>query len=319
MKLLWEDHLGKNPVLYARKVLKECGFKYPPVCERTIADYLGLEIKEHSLDGLPHDEDLHKALKTACAWLKREPGHKPCIGVYRDSPTERKRLGIVHECSHNIVPWHEKLNYFCSENDLGPTTHKRIEREAFKCGAEVLMPREIFVEDLMSLRTGILAIEQLHTRYVASIEATAIQYAYRHPGLCGVVMVEKMENQKSEAIPEDDTSRGRLILPFEPPPERIHLEEDRKYPIRVKYFVQSHRFPKFIPPGTGIEQDNLVFEAWDSWKPKQGEIPASAFGSSKKLVYNAECLPLGNTGKLLVLLWLPDRYLKFNFKNGVIL
>jgi len=87
----------------------------------------------------------------------------------------------------------------------------------------------------------------------------------------------------------------------------------------VKYFVQSHRFPKFIRPGTGIEEGNLIFESWVSWRRAQGEIPASVFGSSAKWAYNAECLPLGNTGKLLVLLWLPDRYLKFNFKNGVIL
>ncbi len=161
MRILWENHLGKDPVLYARKVLKECGRMHPPICEKTVADYLGLEIKECSLDGLPQDEDLREALKTACAWLKREPGGKSYIGVYRDVRSERKRLGVFHECSHDIVPWHENLDYFCSEKDIGPTAHKRTEQEAFKCGAEFLMPRELFVEDAMSLETGISAIDQL--------------------------------------------------------------------------------------------------------------------------------------------------------------
>lgn len=319
MKMLWENHLGKNPVLYARKVLKECGFKHPPICEKTVADYLGLEIKEFSLDDAPQSEGLCEAVKTACACLRRKPNGKSFIRVYRDIRPERKRLGIFHESGHAILPWHEELDYTCSEKDLNPTVQKRIEREAFACGAEFLMPREMFVEDAMSLKTSISAIEQLHDRYVASVEATAIHYAYTHPGLCGIVMVEKAENQKPEAIPRGDTSRGQLILPFKTPPERIILEDNKKYPMRVKYFVKSHRFPKFIRPGTGIEEDNLVFEACDSWRPMRGEIPASVFGSSAKWDYNAECLPLGNTGMVLVLLWLPNRQLKLNFENGVIL
>lgn len=319
MKILWENHLGKDPTRYARKVLKECGLRHPPICEKTVADCLGLEIEEFSLDGISQSEGIPGFLKATDAWLEHKPNGKSCIWVYRDARSERKRLGVFHECSHGILPWHENLNYLCSEKDIGPTAHKRTEQEAFRCGAEFLMPREMLVEDIVSLETGISAIEQFHSRYVASMEATAIKYAYTHPGLCGIVMVEKVENQKPEAIPKDDTSRGRLFLPFEPPPQRIFLGEDKEYPIRVKYSVKSHRFPKFIRPGTGIEEGNLVFEAWDSWRPMQGEIPASVFRSSAKLAYNAECLPLGNTGKLLVLLWLPDRYLKLNFKNGVIL
>lgn len=181
------------------------------------------------------------------------------------------------------------------------------------------MPTKMFVEDAMSLETNISAIEQLHTRYVASMEPTAIHYAYTHPGLCGIVMIEHSNNQKSAVMVKDQTSPGQLIFPFKIPPKQIILKDDRKYPLSVIYFVKSHRFPKFIRPGTGIEEGNLIFEAWESWRPAQGEILASAFGSSAKWAYNAECLPLGNTGKLLVLLWLPDRYLKFNFENGVIL
>lgn len=319
MSFSWEDSLGLDPARYARKVLKECGFKHPPICEKTVADYLGLEIKECSLDGKPKDEELRKALETACAWLEHKPDGRSCIHLYRDMRPERKRLGVFHECSHEIVPWHEDLDYFCTEKDIGPNPHKRIEQEAFRCGAEFLMPREMFVEDILSLETSISAIRQLHERYVGLMEATAINYAYRHPGLCGIVVVEKTENRKSDATTKNRASRGQFALPLETTPVRVVPKNDKKYPISVKYSVKSHRFPKFIRPGTGVEEGNLVFEAWESWKPLQGEIQASTFRSSAKWAYKAECLPLGNTGKLLVLLWLPDRYLKFNFKNGVIL
>ena len=46
MKLNWDNFLGSSPSIYAEKVLKGCGLKEPPICEETVADYLGLEVKE---------------------------------------------------------------------------------------------------------------------------------------------------------------------------------------------------------------------------------------------------------------------------------
>ncbi len=103
------------------------------------------------------------------------------------------------------------------------------------------------------------------------------------------------------------------------PPKPLPVVDDKRYPLKVKYFVKSHRFPKYIAPGTGIEEGNPVFEAWASGRPLQDEIPASVFGSSAKWAYDAECIPLGRSGMILVLLWLPDYQLKLDFKNGVIL
>jgi hypothetical protein len=320
MKFSLENYLGNDPTLYARKVLKECGIKAPPVCEKTIVDYLGLEIKEFSLDDAPQDPGLLEVIKTACAGLRRKPNGKSFIRVFRDTRLERKRLSIFHECGHAILPWHEEFDYLCSEKDVDPTVRKRIEREAFRCGSEFLMPREMFLEDALSLKISLSAIERLRSRYVASMEATAIWYAYTHPGLCGIVIVEPAGNQKPKVMVPDNTPPGQLLFPFKKiPPRPIILEDDKKYPIKVKYFVKSHRFPKYIIPGTGIEEDNPVFEAWVSRRPVQEEIPASVFGSSAKWAYNAECIPLGRTGMVMVLLWLPDHQLKFDFKNGVIL
>ena len=56
----------------------------------------------------------------------------------------------------------------------------------------------------------------------------------------------------------------------------------------------------------------LIFRSWDSQQPLQGEVRASTFGSSQRLVLNAECLPLTHGRMVLVLLWLPDNQLKLN-------
>ena len=99
----------------------------------------------------------------------------------------------------------------------------------------------------------------------------------------------------------------QAILPYKPQQRR------------VKYSVKSHHFPKYIRSGQGIEGNNRIFEAWYYNGQIREEIPAVVFGSSAKWLYNVECLPLGNTGRMLVLLWLPSRQLKFNFDNLVML
>lgn len=43
MKFSWDNYLGNSPALYADKALRECGLKEPPICETTVADYLGLD------------------------------------------------------------------------------------------------------------------------------------------------------------------------------------------------------------------------------------------------------------------------------------
>ena len=126
-------------------------------------------------------------------------------------------------------------------------------------------------------------------------------------------MVEPGENQKSKRTVQGHNASAQLNLPCEILPEQTAGENDKEYPFKVKYFVKSYRFPKFIRRGTGIKEGNALFEAWASGKSVNGKIPASVFGSSAKWAYNAECLPLGRNGTVLALLWLPDCQSKADF------
>ena len=318
MKLTWDNYLGRSPSLYAQKVLKECGQKQPPICEKTVADYLGLEVKEIPRQ---HIKEFfgnlgHNILRTVCAMLIKR-GDKGCIYYNGETKLERKRLSIFHECGHEVLPWHEAHDYCCSEKDVDADAYKRMEREAFGCGSEFLMPRRSFIEDSLSLEIGVAAIEQIRQRYVASFEATAIRYARTHPGLCGIVMVESSENRKP--IQRSIVAPGQLVFPYNTPTSPAVPFDTQRYPLSVQYFDKSHYFPKYIRSGQGIESGNLVFNAWQQNRYMKGEIPASVFGSSARWSYYGECLPLGNTGKMLVLLWLPCHQLKFNYGNGVFL
>lgn len=85
--------------------------------------------------------------------------------------------------------------------------------------------------------------------------------------------------------------------------------------LKINYFIKSSRFPKYIyiKTGTEIDWDNPIFKAWIEDEYIQTEIPASLFGSSSKMYYNAECFPLGSSNKILILLWLPDYQQKLKF------
>lgn len=311
----FDTYLGRNPALYGRDIVKALDIKHPPVDENQIADFLGYEIKEIGSEETSKWPGIWKLFHIAFAHLfKREN----LILLNREVTPVRRRLGAFHEFGHDLLPWHTSLDFACSDTAITPIFHQFIEKEAFACGSEIMMPGDLFIPDILSLPLSISAIKALASRYDASLEATAIRYARINPSICSLVIAEPAENQKSQYIDHFHSSPGQLIFPFKIPSTQVRLEDEKKYPLKVKYSVKSHRFPKFIRPGTGIEEGNPIFEAWDSGRPVQAEIPASVFGSSAKWLYNAECLPLGKSGMVLVLLWLPDHQAKLDFENGVI-
>jgi hypothetical protein len=196
--------------------------------------------------------------------------------------------------------------------DMDPTVRRLIERQAYRCGSEFLFPREMFVQDSLSLEINVAAIKQLRHRYGASMQATAIWYAHSYPGLCSVLVVRPVCSLKSRMIATECSGSEPVILP------RELRTRSLPYPLIVKYSVKSRRFPQYILPGTGIAEGSLIYEAWATGKRLRGEIPASIFGSYANQAYHAEYVPLGNKGwNVLVLLWLRDRQLTLGFQEGV--
>jgi Zn-dependent peptidase ImmA (M78 family) len=120
----------------------------------------------------------YTTLRLAAPGFSVNPTVTPRIWIYELLRYELKRLAIFHEWAHAIVPWHEQFDYPCRDMDMDPTVRRLIERQAYRCGSEFLFPREMFVQDSLSLEIGVAAIEQLRHRYAASMEATAIWYAH---------------------------------------------------------------------------------------------------------------------------------------------
>jgi hypothetical protein len=283
-----------------------------------VIDYLGLELKEitreliHSGVGAsPPSPELLSYFRTEGAWLQRNHGGKDIIWVYRHAPLGRKRVSIFHECGHAILPGHAGLNYLCRDKNLDPPLRSRLEREAFLCGSEFLLPREMFVPDTLSLEIGMAAVEQLRDRYRASLEATAVWYAQTHPGPCALAMIKPAGNRKARALLDDHHRPAQLLFPFEFPSPLGPAQDESRDLLKVKYFVKSRRFPEYIRPGRRIREGNPLFEVAIAGKPFKCEIWGSISEASPKIAYHVECIPRGEMA--LILIWLPDAQLRFEY------
>jgi hypothetical protein len=53
-------------------------------------------------------------------------------------------------------------------------------------------------------------------------------------------------------------------------------------------------------------EGNPICDTWDTAVALREELPASVFGLCTTEVSQAEIFPLGNTGMVMALLWLPD-------------
>lgn len=292
--------------------MKHFDFKKPPIPVEDISDYLGLSIEEVAPTRSETSPELHKTLSTVSCWLERD---RKRIQVYKWAAPKRKRLGIGHENTHFIIPYHEGLSPFCSGAD-DPTIRKFTEREAFQGGAAMLFYPKLFMKDVTAFdRMGVAVIEQLAERYDASVEATAIWYAQTHPGLCALLVAD---------LPKEMAAEEALIpQPLLPLAQRAEISRSAPLPIwlptcgffkdetettlEVRYSVRSNRFPNWIPLGAKIPNTSLVYKTYQTKTLSRGEIRASDFGSSSAIRYQAECIPMGTgTDSVLVLLWLPD-------------
>lgn len=305
MKINLDNYLGSKPFLYGRKLLKDMGVKNHYVNERDVVDFLGYEIKTITpAEYAQFGDIIGEIFDDTCAVLLRQ---QSLILLSNSLPPRRERITLFHESGHDLLPWHHANSFSLRGKDVDPTVHKQIEREAFLAGTEIMYPLKHFIDDSRSLSLSLGSVNNLADRYNGSFEATCIRYALTNPNIMAIVVVKENEPIEEQITFHKHTSNGQLVFPHMPAFKRIRPASTA--PLRVQYSSHAHKFPKFIKSGTEIEQGNIIYDCWSQDRYKQGEIPASIFGSSSKFSYFAECVPF--QGKVYVLLWLKDRQMYF--------
>ena len=311
MKLALENYLGSHPFLYGRDLIKRMGIKGHYINEHDVTDFLGYEIKEIDPGQYGEYSDvIGEIFDDTCAVLLPQ---QSVILLANNLSPQRERMTLFHESGHDLIPWHQANSFSLRGKDIDIAVHKNIEREAFHAGAEIMYPIRHFVEDSLSIPLAFNSVSRLASRYNGSFEATSIRYALTNRNIMAIVVVKENDLNDQLSFAFNHNSNGQRYL-FDMPPI-TRLKPKSTAPLRVQYCCHSCLFPKFIKSGTEIEKDNIIYECWSQKQRKQGEIPASVFGSSDKFKYTAECYPAN--GKVFVLLSLPNRQSEF-FREVII-
>ena len=298
---------------YGQKIINECGLSQPPIDENLVLDYLGLQKDTFSVKDKDIEKEVKKDFMKISGFIKTSSEGKSQIYINSDMPVNRQRFTIFHELAHYILPWHKKLNYFCEKKYLSPAYQKVIEKEANELGVELLMPKEMFFEDINSLNISFNSIIELSNKYKTSIESTAIRYTRLHPKVCGLICVRPNRKVKDNdiKISEDEyIDNPKEFLQFinsnsvKKKKHKYHNTE--KYPLRTEYYARSSLFQYTLQLKRLLSKENIIFESYNSMTAIKGEIPLNIVGSNKYVDLYAECLPIKYLGKVLVLLTYKD-------------
>ena len=93
-----------------------------------------------------------------------------------------RRFCVAHELGHVFLPGHQNAmsNGFTHESLALHQSDKKVEREADRFAAELLMPRDLFEREMRSTTAeGVEAIEALSSACGTSLTATAFRYLQR--------------------------------------------------------------------------------------------------------------------------------------------
>lgn len=305
-----EYHFGLKPFLCGRDLLKRMKIKGHYVNEYDVMDFLGYEVQIiKPEDYIEFDNTLGEVFDDICALTLKEQSK---ILLSSSISPKRQRLTLFHEAGHVVLPSHEQNTFSIRGKDIDPITHKVMEREAFLAGSEIMYPVKHFVGDMTTVPISFDSIKKLAERYNGSFEATCIRYAMISLDRVAIVVVKENEFYNKPMLPKHGNSDQRFLFDVS---RYFKAGVVSTAPLRVQYCSHSYLFPKFIKSGTEIEQGNIIYDTWKDGQFRQGEIPASAFGSSAKFKYFAECMPY--YGKVFVLLWLMNR--QGDFFKGVVL
>ncbi|MDB5340071.1 MAG: hypothetical protein JWN70_5690 [Planctomycetaceae bacterium] len=128
-------------------------------------------------------------------------------------PESRVRFSIAHELGHYYLPRHrEILLSGCSHSSHSDfVSDKNLEREADSFAASLLMPHELFVDEVRSRSGGYCTLKDLielanHT-FNTSITSTALRYAHLNFEACCVVL-SRAERVLYSVRSEDMKSMG---------------------------------------------------------------------------------------------------------------
>ena len=160
---------------YARKVIEDCGISSPPVPVKAAVRSLGAKLRYAPFDG-----------ELAGMLIRDESKGTVVIGVNSLHHLHRQRFTIAHECGHLLLHEGKRVHIDHAfrvnsrkirvnpRNDLSSRATDPEEIEANRFAAELLMPFDMIIDDLIERDLDIeneSELKVLADRYQVSVQA----------------------------------------------------------------------------------------------------------------------------------------------------
>lgn len=317
MPLDWETYQGRNPEIYGRLVIDRCGFTEPPICERTVSQFFGNEVREVS----PKDPDIASRFPSIAKIFRKSSAHlfreHSLIVVNKDQPRVKIRMDVFHENGHEALPWQRESPHVCADSGIDAKARAQVESDAFDCGIAMMLPENMFRTDTLGQNMSEKVIRALAHRYEASLEVTAMRYVKLSPNPCAMIVYEPITARQKdvdfsmEEMLADDCKSIRA-LPVE---VQTHggalLTTERECPLQIRYCVRSPRFKKFFRSGAKISTESPVCYTFQYGETYGGLLHPDDLGSGHVYAqspYYGECFKFGSreAPKVMALLWEDD-------------
>ena len=186
----------------AARLIDDLGIDEPPIDVDMVASLLG--ITEIAQDPL--------LVEAGCLICD---GSRIHVRVRQSDPAGRQRFTVCHECAHTFFPGFQRTPQYRCDPHAGErsksggkhqrtsatvgrqqTSHVAVEHLCDVAASELLLPRRLFVADMLGFEFGLSLLEHLGARYGASLEATARRLVALHPEPVALVIFRLMQSPR---------------------------------------------------------------------------------------------------------------------------
>lgn len=202
------------------RVLKDAGFREPPIGIEAILECLNVHRDYYDLDdpsllqrfyhkiqvGGLNLGKMAKKIRLAAIWMP----DREQIFVDKTLPPVKQDWASFHDATHTILKWHRPFFLGDTSQTLDPDFQEMLENEANYGASALMFGRKMFTRDGLDTRPEWASIEALQKRYKKSLVATLRRYIEFTHDLPMIMMVSTPDWLE---IPGDQKYQWRHLVP----------------------------------------------------------------------------------------------------------
>lgn len=202
-----------------RRLLRESGFREPPVDIETVLQTLQLDrefydlgdpgllkqLRHRTMVGAKLLADYLEKIKLRALLLFDDKR----VLLDSDLPEKKHDWATAHEAGHELIPWHRQFCRGDTLETLDPSWHEQLEAEANYAASGLLFCGDAFRSEALDTPPGWETIQKLARRYRKNLHLTVRRYVEHGPAVPMILLVSTPHWKEP---PGDQATRVRHLV-----------------------------------------------------------------------------------------------------------